>query len=239
MSTNEPTSYRAKELISGIFGIYKEKGPTSFRVIAEIRRITGVKTVGHAGTLDPLASGVLVVAIGRENTRKIDEYVGREKEYIAKIKLGYESSTDDEEGEKKIVNTALHPSFETIADAINKFIGEIDQVPPIYSAIKSGGRRLYKLARQGETAETVEIKPRKVLIKNIEILRYNYPELELKVITGKGVYIRSLARDIGRIMRTGAYLADLERTRVGEFTKENSITVEEFREKIEARNPKS
>lgn len=218
------------EKIKGIFGIYKEKGPTSFRVISELRRITGERTIGHAGTLDPLARGVLVIAIGKEFTKKISEYVGQDKEYIADIKLGFESTTDDEEGEKKEVNTSIQPSLEEISQAIQKFIGEIDQTPPIYSALKVGGKPLYKFARKGQD---VEIKSRKALIKEIELLSYNYPELKLRVVTGKGVYIRALARDIGRELGTGGYLTNLERTRVGEFTKEKSLTTQEFKEKHE------
>lgn len=218
-------------MISGIFGIYKEKGPTSFGVISELRRITGVRTIGHAGTLDPLAKGVLVVAIGKEFTRKISEIVNTEKEYIAEIKLGYESTTDDEEGTKKQMTVDREPTIGEIQNAIHKFIGKIQQVPPIYSALKINGKPMYKLARKGETAETIEIKPREVEIKEIEIISYNYPELVIRVATGKGVYIRALARDIGRVLGTGGYLTDLERTRVGEFEKKNSLTIKQFGEK--------
>lgn len=210
-------------MVSGIFAIYKEKGPTSFRVISELRKITGVRTIGHAGTLDPLARGVLVVAIGKEFTRKISEIVNTEKEYIADIKLGYESTTDDEEGVKTQVASDSRLVISDIEKAIRKFIGKIQQVPPIYSAIKVQGRRAYKSARKGET---IELKPREVEIKDIKILEYNWPYLKINVTTGKGAYIRALGRDIGRELKTGGYLTDLERTRVGEFTKENSMTIE-------------
>ncbi len=215
-------------MISGIFGIYKERGPTSFRIISELRKITGVRTIGHAGTLDPLASGVLVVAIGREFTRKISEIVNTEKEYIAKIKLGYDSTTDDEEGEKTEVNTSIKPSLAEIEIATHKFIGKIQQVPPIYSAIKVAGERAYKLARKGVEQK---MEPREIEIKDIKILEYNWPHLTISVTTGKGAYIRALARDIGRELKTGSYMSDLERTRVGEFRKEKSLTLDEFRNK--------
>lgn len=216
-------------VIQGIFGIYKPKGPTSFRVISELRRITGIKTIGHAGTLDPLASGVLVVAIGREFTRQINEAVETEKEYVAHIKLGFESTTDDEEGAKTPFTINKEPLTVDLEKAVEKFKGKIMQTPPIYSALKVGGKPLYKFARKGQD---VEIKPREVEIKDIEILGYNYPELVIKVITGKGVYIRALARDIGRELGTGGYLTDLERTRVGQFTKEKSMTIAQFEQKI-------
>lgn len=213
----------------GIFGILKPKGPTSHDVIDELRKITGVKTIGHAGTLDPLAHGVLVVAIGKEFTKRISESVNAEKEYIASIKLGYESTTDDEEGKKTAISSlAATPSSEEVENTVEKFKGKIMQTPPIYSAIKVGGDRAYKLARKGIAQE---MKPREVEIKDVEILNYNYPELTIRVVTGKGVYIRALARDIGHALKTGGYLTDLERIRVGEFTKANSVTIREFTKK--------
>ena len=223
-------------MINGFFGIYKEKGPTSFRVISELRKITGVRTIGHAGTLDPLARGVLVIAIGKEFTRKINEIVNTEKEYIANIKLGYESTTDDEEGEKTIPNFPenssgrnlvgqAEPTLAAVENAVKRFVGKTMQMPPIYSAIKVDGRRAYKAAREGKA---IELKPREVEIKGIKILEYNWPDLKIDVMTGKGVYIRALARDIGRELGTGAYMSDLERTRVGKFSKANSLTLQEF-----------
>lgn len=211
---------------NGIYGFYKPKGPSSAKFLNGIKRMfpKGTK-IGHAGTLDPLASGILVVAIGRENTKKIHESVEAEKEYIAHIKLGSESTTDDEEGEKTQVSSQ-EPAISNIKEAVKRFIGKIDQIPPIYSAIQVGGKRSYKEARAGRE---IELKPRPVEIKKIEIISYNYPELIVKVITGKGVYIRALARDIGRELGTGGYLTGLERTRVGEFTKEKSLNIDEIK----------
>ncbi|OGE83736.1 MAG: tRNA pseudouridine(55) synthase TruB [Candidatus Doudnabacteria bacterium RIFCSPHIGHO2_01_FULL_49_9] len=214
--------------MQGIFGIYKPVGPTSFGIVAELRKITGVKRIGHAGTLDPLAKGIIVVAIGAEYTKKIHEAVAAEKEYVAEIKLGETSATDDGEGEKTPVSDRK-PEIAEIRETVSKFVGKIDQIPPIYSAIKISGKRAYDLARKGKYPI---MSPRKVEIKNIEILDYSYPLLKLNVTTAKGVYIRSLARDIGSALGTGAYMSGLERTRVGEFTKANSLTLEEFASKF-------
>ena len=211
--------------MEGIFAIYKPKGPTSNDILKKIRRITDIKKVGHAGTLDPLARGILVVGIEREATKQLNNIVKKEKEYLAVIKLGIESTTDDEEGEKKILEINDTPSTNQVEKVVKNFQGEIMQTPPIFSAIKIKGQEAYKLARQGNT---VTLKPRKVEIKKIEILDYQWPYLKLKVITGPGVYIRSLARDIGRKLKTGGYLFDLERTRVGDFSIKNSVKISEL-----------
>jgi len=204
----------------GIYAVYKPKGPTSHKIINQLRRKTGVKKIGHAGTLDPLASGVLVVGIGREATKKLASIVKKEKEYLAKIRLGMTSTTDDEEGEKTKVKVSRIPTFKEIQKAVAKFEGEILQTPPIYSAVKINGQKAYKLARKGQKPK---LEPRKVLIKEIKILEYEWPYLKLRIVTGPGVYIRALARDLGQLLKTGGYLAELERTRVGDFTKEDAI----------------
>jgi tRNA pseudouridine55 synthase len=206
-----------------IIGVIKPKGPTSNRILTQIKKISGIKKVGHAGTLDPLASGVLVIAISRTSTKKIAEEVKKEKEYIADVTLGMESTTDDEQGEKNIWEVKTPPSKDEVEQAIKKFIGDITQLPPIYSAIKVNGKEAYKYAHKGEA---VEMTPRPAFIKEIELLEYNYPLLKIRVVTGKGVYIRTLAKDIGIALNTGAYMSDLVRTRVGEFTLENSYTLE-------------
>ncbi len=219
-----------------IFAIYKPKGPTSRQVLNELQKATGIRKIGHAGTLDPLAKGVLVVGIGREATKKLHESVKKEKEYVAKIRLGMSSSTDDEEGAKKALSHrplgeagVKRKMLKNAKKAIFKFRGRIRQVPPVYSAVKIKGKEAYKLARRGEKPE---MKAREVEIKEIEILKYKWPYLELRVVTGPGAYIRSLARDIGRELRVGGYLAELERVRVGNFNKKEAITVEEFKDKM-------
>lgn len=225
--------------MQNIFAVYKPKGISSNGFLEKIRGVLGTKHIGHAGTLDPLASGVLVIGVGREATKKLSEVVKKEKEYIAKIRLGMESATDDEEGEKtefknqnaKIKNSeqqveskikTTHPTVDEIKKVLKKFVGKIMQIPPVYSAVKIKGKEAYKRARKGEV---LEMKPREVEIKEIEILNYKWPDLELRVVTGPGVYIRSLARDIGKELKVGGYLADLERIRVGDYTKEKVIQI--------------
>jgi len=208
-----------------IFAIYKPKGPTSNDMVQLVKRKLGVKKVGHAGTLDPLATGVLVIGVGREATRQLAQIVKKEKEYIAKIKFGENSTTDDEEGKKVKIKIAKIPTTSQVKAVVEQFQGNILQLPPIYSAVKIKGKKAYKLARAGEK---VELKHRQVEIKKIKILNYQWPYLKLQVITGPGVYIRALARDIGEKLGVGGYLADLERVRVGDFTKNDVILLEKI-----------
>ena len=215
--------------MKNIFAIYKPKGPTSNGALEELRRITGIKKIGHAGTLDPLAKGVLVVGIG-EGTKLLADIVGKEKEYIAKIKFGATSETDDEEGKKTKIKIVKKPTLKEIRKIVYNFKGEIMQKPPIYSAIKVNGKEAYKLARKGKVPE---LQPRKIEIKNISIIKYRWPYLWLKIVTGPGVYIRALARDIGAGLGVGGYLAGLERTRVGKFSKNKSLTIKEFKKRWE------
>lgn len=211
--------------MDGIFAVNKPMGITSHDVVNIVRKKTGVKRVGHGGTLDPLAQGVLVIAVGRENTKHLDEFVKGEKEYIAEIKLGQISTTDDEEGEKKDVNLKIIPEISEIEKIIKLFVGEILQTPPIYSSVKISGKPAHRRVRAGQD---VKLEPRKVRINSIEILDYSYPILRLKVTTGPGVYIRALSRDIGNELKTGGYMTSLIRTKVGNFTIENSVKLEDF-----------
>lgn len=207
-----------------IIPIYKPKGPTSFNVISQVKKATGIKKVGHAGTLDPLASGVLVIGIGRNSTRKLFQELEKEKEYEVLIKLGETSTTDDEEGEKTVWEV---PQVPRVSRALEKFIGEIWQMPPIYSSVKRGGVRAWKDAREGRK---VILGKRQVLIKEIEILDYTYPLLTLRVLTGPGVYIRSLARELGEELKVGGYVKELKRTRVGEFRIEDCKSPEDLKD---------
>ena len=215
----------------GIFAINKPIGITSQRAVQIIkqwtRRKTGKKNikVGHAGTLDPLASGVLVVAIGREYTKKLHFIVKKEKEYVAKIYLGMISVTDDAEGKKKVINKEKKPSQKELEEALHSFVGEIEQRPPAYSAVKIDGQEAYKRVRRGEK---VSMEKRKVFIKNITLLSYTYPYVTLRIVCGKGTFIRSLARDIGKSLGVGAYLAQLQRTRVGDFLLCNAQSLDDF-----------
>jgi tRNA pseudouridine55 synthase len=210
-----------------IYPINKPKGPTSHDMIDKIRRVTGIRKVGHAGTLDPLASGVLVVGVTREGTKKMHVLVKNEKEYIASIKLGVTSNTDDEEGKKTITlkPDQDEPNEDKVKEALQKFLGHIKQIPPIYSAIKVKGKAAYKYAREGKE---LKLEPRDAEIKEIELLEYTWPIVRVRFVTGSGVYIRSLARDIGQELTTGGYLTDLLRTRVGEFSLDQALTIEEF-----------
>jgi tRNA pseudouridine55 synthase len=209
-----------------IFAVYKKRGPTSRDVLNIIKEKSSNKKVGHAGTLDPLAEGVLVVGIGRESTKKLHTAEFAEKEYEAVIKLGEESTTDDREGEKKKISFSKKPKKEDIKKVLSSFVGKINQLPPLFSAVKIEGVESYKWARKGieKTA-----KERVVCVKDVALLNYRYPFFKIKVITGRGVYIRSLARDVGKNLGTGGYLYSLKRTRVGEFTVEKCVEIKNFR----------
>lgn len=211
--------------MDGIFAVHKPLGMTSHDVVNIVRKKTGVKRVGHGGTLDPLAEGVLVIAVGRENTKRLDEFVKGEKEYIARVRLGQTSATDDEEGEKQNVNVKIIPTKDNIEKVSKLFIGDIMQTPPIYSSVKIAGKPAHRRVRAGQQ---VELSSRPVKIHTIEILEYSYPILKLKVITGPGVYIRALARDIGEKLGTGGYLKSLIRTRVGNYSIENVKKLEDL-----------
>lgn len=212
---------RPKVEIKMIIPIYKPVGPTSFRIIAQIKKITGIKKVGHAGTLDPLAEGVLIVGVGRESTKKLFTELQKEKEYEVVIEFGKTSTTDDSEGEKTEWEVTEVPEVTKVTEALKKFVGEIWQMPPQYSAVKISGVEAYKKLRKGIS---VTLGKRQVLIKKIEILSYEYPYLKLKVTTGPGVYIRSLARDLGEELKVGGYVKELKRTRVGEYKIEDCLT---------------
>ena len=206
----------------GIVAVYKPKGPTSFDVIYKLRKLTGIKKIGHAGTLDPLASGVLVVGIGREATRRLREVVESEKEYVATVRFGAKSTTDDEGGEKVAVEFIKKTSRQDVEKALSQFSGKIMQLPPNFSAIKIGGVRAYKMARRGETPKLIK---RPVEVREIKIIKYKWPLLKIKIVSGPGFYVRSLARDLGKKLKVGGYLADLERTRVGQFKKSNAVKI--------------
>ncbi|MDO8582888.1 MAG: tRNA pseudouridine(55) synthase TruB [bacterium] len=204
----------------GMIAVWKPAGMSSHDVINRVRRASGIRTVGHAGTLDPLARGVLVIGVGRTATRGLAAEVQKEKEYVTTVRLGVTSSTDDEEGEKTPHEVTVIPTREAVELAAQKFVGEIMQVPPIYSALKIKGKPAYAYAREGKD---LVMAARPVRVVEIEVLSYDYPDIRLRAVTGAGVYVRSLARDIGAALGTGAYMADLERTRVGEFTKDRCI----------------
>lgn len=200
---------------SGFIIVDKPIGITSFWIIYKLRKITGIKKIGHAGTLDPLATGVLIVAIGREATREIDSIVQKEKQYIAKIDLSANTDTYDREGciienftEKKITK-------KEIGEVLKNFLGKQEQIPPMFSAKKVGGKKLYELARAGKEIERA---PANIEIYNIKIIKYKWPILEIDVKCSKGTYIRSLACDIGKKLGLGGHLAGLQRTAIGKYS---------------------
>lgn len=206
----------------GLYLINKPRGRSSFSIVAQVRRVSGIKKVGHAGTLDPEAEGLLLVLVGKDFTKLAENYSKLDKTYEFEIKLGENSTTDDEEGEKSKV-TDNKPTKAQIALAIAGLTGDITQTPPVYSAIKVGGQRAYKLARMGEK---VDLPSRKVTIKNFEILSYEYPLVKLSADVSSGTYIRSLARNIGEKLGTGAYCTQIVRTRIGQYKLSDALAVD-------------
>lgn len=211
-----------------ILAIWKPKGPTSHDVVDAVRRITDERRVGHAGTLDPMAEGVLVIGIGREATKRLATIVGHEKEYVATIRLGATSDTDDAGGmvSESVVQGPVNQ--EDVERVLPLFIGRIKQVPPAYSAVKIKGTPAHRRVRRGEE---VQLAPRIVTVHSIDLLRYEWPQLELRVVCGPGTYIRALARDIGERLGVGGHLTALTRTRVGTSTEAIAMTIEQLRER--------
>lgn len=197
----------------GLYLISKPRGRSSFSAVAQVRRLSGIKKVGHAGTLDPEAEGLLIVLVGKEFTKQAEKYTKLDKTYEFEIKLGEYSSTDDEEGDKTKVSKEK-PTKRQIQEVIEGLTGEISQKPPVYSAIKIGGQRAYKLARKGED---IEMPVRKVRIDNFKLISYEYPLVKLSADVSSGTYIRSLAREIGDQLKVGAYCTQIVRIRIGEF----------------------
>lgn len=212
--------------MNGIINVYKEKGFTSFDVVAKLRGILKQKKIGHTGTLDPDAVGVLPVCLGSA-TKLCDMLTDKKKEYIAELVLGKETDTQDITGHI-LKETEVTCSEEEAVNAILSFMGDYDQLPPMYSAIKVDGKRLYELARQGKE---VQRKTRPVTFYEIEILKMELPFVRIRVLCSKGTYIRTLCHDIGQKLGCGAVMTSLERTRSGQFTKENAYTLEQI-EKI-------
>jgi len=196
---------------------------TSFDVVRKIRNTCRTKKVGHAGTLDPLASGLLILCTGKF-TKKINEYMAREKEYTGSFTIGATTPTFDLESEPENYKDNSSVTIEQIHSATNKFKGEILQVPPMHSAIKKDGKRVYELARKGLT---IELEPRKVTIREFEITSINLPIISFRVVCSTGTYIRSLANDYGQELGFGAYLSSLCRTRIGEFNLKDSLTMDQ------------
>lgn len=204
---------------------------TSFDVVRKIRNLIKIKKIGHAGTLDPLATGLLILCTGKF-TKKINEYMAREKEYTGTIILGATTPTYDLESIPENFKDATGITAEQVATAAKKFTGEIMQVPPIFSAIKKDGKRAYELARRGKE---IELTARPVTVSEFSVT-YSYPEVHFKITCSTGTYIRSLAHDLGQELGCGGYLSVLCRTRIGEFQLKDALSMEEFENKIKENN---
>ena len=201
---------------------------TSFDAVRKIRNLVRVKKVGHAGTLDPLATGLLIICTGKF-TKQINTYMAQEKEYTGSFMLGATTPTYDLESEPVDFKPTDYLTSQVIIDATNAFTGEIMQVPPAHSAIKVDGKRVYELARQGKE---VKLEPRKLTIYSFEIMAIELPRIDFRVVCSTGTYIRSLAHDFGKALGCGAYLSSLRRTRIGSFKVDDALSIMQFEEKI-------
>lgn len=207
--------------------INKPKGITSHDVIDELRKITGIRKIGHAGTLDPNATGLLIVGIGRESTKKLGNIAkNTTKQYKAEIRLGIEKDTDDAEG-KTIHKTEIETEIETeeIIKTLDGLTGKQEQMPPLFSAIKVDGKKAYVLARKGKS---ISLSPRKITIHSINLIDYSYPVLHIACHVSSGTYIRSLARDIGKKLGCGAYLKNLKRIKIGDYNIVNATKLKDL-----------
>ena len=210
--------------------IDKPSGMTSFGVVARVRRKLsqqlGKKAkVGHTGTLDPFATGLMIIVTGKE-CRNAGTYSKLDKVYEATIQLGQTSSTGDPEGDITEVSD-VQPTLDEVNEALTQFVGEIQQTPPIYSAIKINGKRAYKLAREGGTAETIEMPVRTVTIFSLDLIEYTYPEIKIRVHVSSGTYIRTLAEDLGKVLATGAYCTQLRRTKIADYSIDDSALLDQ------------
>lgn len=218
--------------MDGIININKPKGITSFDVIRKLRKILSIKKIGHTGTLDPLATGVLLVCVGKA-TKLAQDIEAHSKEYVAEFELGYKTDTYDTEGAviDRVENFSI--SKNELEDVLKKFVGNIKQIPPMYSAIKINGQKLYDLARKGET---VEREARDIKIDYIELLSFDGKKARIKCKVSKGTYIRSLIYDIGEELKTFAVMTSLTRTSVGNEKIENSFSIEDIEKSMEDKN---
>jgi len=230
-----PEFKKTYDFLSGEVLLFdKDPDWTSFDLVNRVRntlcRKMGIKKmkVGHAGTLDPLATGLLILCTGK-STKKIESFQNKEKEYTATLKLGATTPSFDMETEEDSKKDTSHITEELINETIEMFKGEIEQIPPIFSAVKIKGKRAFNYARNGED---VKLRPRKIVISKIEVESVELPFLKIRVECSKGTYIRALARDIGKQLKCGAYLTELRRTRIGDFNVEDAFNVEFFLENL-------
>lgn len=205
-------------LPSGVLLVDKPRGKTSFSLVNALRRLLHVKKIGHAGTLDPFATGLMVMLIGKKYTKMSNDFLCNDKEYVATLHLGI--ATDSYDCDGVVMSTSpVIPSLDEVNQAISQFQGEIMQTPPMFSAKKIGGKKLCDLARKGVTIERTAVPVR----VETTVLAYEYPHLNIQVSCSKGTYIRSIAHDLGNILQCGAHLSALQRTRSGKFSLDNAI----------------
>lgn len=215
----------ANPFVAGLLLIDKPKGRTSFSLVGELRRRLGVKCIGHAGTLDPFATGVMVMLVGKEYTKLSDRFLSCHKEYLAEIYLGSATDTYDCEGAVTF-SSFIVPTLEEIELALLSFQGMIQQLPPMYSAKKIQGKKLYELARKGKEIE----RPFANVSLTTKLIHYHYPYLHLKIECSKGTYIRSVAHDLGQNLKCGAHLTNLQRTKSGTFHLSDCLTSEQLKD---------
>ncbi|MBR3518433.1 MAG: tRNA pseudouridine(55) synthase TruB [Lachnospiraceae bacterium] len=216
-------------MISGVINIYKEEGFTSFDVVARLRGILKQKKIGHTGTLDPAATGVLPVCLGM-GTRLVEHLTDKTKEYVCEMRLGVTTDTEDMTG-TVITQREVTCTEEEVREVCESFVKTYEQIPPMYSAIRQDGKHLYELAREGVV---VERKGREVTILALEIQKIALPFVTMRIECSKGTYIRSLCRDIGEALKCGASMEKLERTRSGEFTKDTALTLEQVQQLMQS-----
>lgn len=204
--------------MDGLLLVDKPAGITSFDIIRQLRRVTGVKKIGHAGTLDPMATGLMLMLFGPA-CKQAQQFSKLGKTYVAEMTLGFTSTTGDREGELTVISDR-QPDEAELDAALKSFVGHIEQTPSIYSAIKINGQEAYKLARKGQTPDMPR---RQVTVNTINLIGYDYPIVKFEADVSSGTYIRTLAEDIGKQLGTGAYLSGLRRTKVGEFTAHEAL----------------
>ena len=233
MITKETNDFEGIDFGEGeVILIDKPVGWSSFKVVRKIRQAINVKKVGHAGTLDPGATGLLIVATGKK-TKSISEYQALEKTYTGTITLGKTSPSMDKETEITFEKPFAYITAEEIYKVRDEFIGTIRQIPPMYSAVKYKGKNLYHLARKGKE---VEREPREVIVSDFKILTINLPNIDFEITCSKGTYIRAIANDLGDRLGCGALLSSLRRTKIGDYSVDDAFTIEKFIDKCSTKN---
>lgn len=227
MITNKLVDLTHVDYSSGeVLLVDKEKGKSSFNVVYQVRKILNIKKIGHAGTLDPAATGLLIICIGRAKTKEIHTYQDLDKTYTGTIELGKRTPSMDGETECIEEKDYSFVTEEMIEETRKSFLGENKQVPPMYSALKQNGKRLYKLARKGEVVERL---PRDIVIYDFEITRLELPEIDFRIRCSKGTYIRVIADDFGERLKCGGYLKTLRREAIGEYNVADALNIDEFK----------